>query len=42
MRKCDKIVFDTVDPKNKHAVYQRYLEEERLLKQKGKKNAQNH
>jgi len=38
MRKCDKIIFDTVDPKNKHVVCQRFLEEERMLKQKGKKH----
>lgn len=42
MRKCDKIVFNTVDLKNKHAVCKAFLAEERALKQKGSKNAQNH
>jgi hypothetical protein len=37
MRKCEKIIFNTVDNKNKHQVFQKFLEEERKLKQKGTK-----
>jgi hypothetical protein len=41
MRKCEKIIFNTIDKKNKHAACQAFLAEERALKQKGNKNAQN-
>lgn len=37
MRKCDKIVFDTVDKKAKHQVYQSFMAEEIKQKAKAKK-----
>ncbi len=37
MRKCEKIIMNTIDKKNKHEVFKAFLEEERKLKQKGAK-----
>lgn len=38
MRKCEKIVFDTIkDVKDRHIVYRSFLAEERKLQIKNKK-----
>lgn len=37
MRKSEKIIFNTVDEKQKHKVCQAFMEEERQLQMKNKK-----
>ena len=38
MRKCEKILFNTLDKQTKHKVCQAFLEEERKLQVKNKKS----
>lgn len=37
MRKCEKILFNNLDKRTRHAVCQTFLEEERKLQMKNKK-----
>jgi len=37
MRKCEKILFNTVDKRTKHQVCQAFMDEERKLQMKNKK-----
>ena len=39
MRKCEKILFDTLDKRTRHAVCKAFLEEERKLQMKNKKSS---
>ena len=37
MRKCEKILFNTIEKRRRHQVCQAFLEEERKLQMKNKK-----